>query len=112
MNRMMQKPHALFQSDYPRLGFSMPASLVSQIYLRNSCQRTVKFVPFYGGKRRRTLSFKFSELKPHNPWRISVCKGELVEVGERTSPNEVKPSLTFSQSFNVLVLVIDSGTIC
>lgn len=88
MNRIMQKPPSLFQSENPRLGFSMDASFGSHVLLRNSGQR---IVPFDGGERRQTLSYKFSELKPLNPRRISVCKGELVEVEERTSPNEVNP---------------------
>ena len=111
MNQIMQKPHSLLHLDNPKGGFSMAASLGSHILLRNYHQRTVRFAPFSGGERRQTLSFKFSELKPHNPWRILVCKGEFVEFEERTSPNEVKPRLTFSQSFNVFVL-IDCGTTC
>lgn len=105
MNQIMQKPHSLLHLDNPKVGFSMAASLGSRILLRNSYHGTVRFVPFNGGERRQTLSFKFSELKPHNPRRILVCKGGFVEFEERTSPNEVKPSLTFSRSFNDFVFL-------
>lgn len=105
MNQIMQKRQSWLHLDNPKVGFSMAASLGSYILLRNSHHRTVRFAPFNGGDRRQTLGFKFSELKPHNPWRILVCKGEFVEFEERTSPNEVKPRLTFSQSFNVFVFV-------
>lgn len=93
MHQIMQKPHSLLHLDNPKGGFSMAASLGSHILLRNSHQRTVRFAPFNGGERRQTLSFKFSELKPHNPWRILVCKGEFVEFEERTSPNEVRKEI-------------------
>lgn len=105
MNHIMQKPHSLPHSDTPKLRFSTAALSGSRIGLRNTYLCTTRSSPFNGGARRPTLGCNLSERKPQNPWRILVRKAKLLEFEERTSPDEVKPSLTFSQGFAVCVFV-------
>ncbi|XP_059662424.1 probable cytokinin riboside 5'-monophosphate phosphoribohydrolase LOGL10 [Cornus florida] len=72
------------------MGFPVAGTLRSHVFL-SSHHRSVKFLSF-DARERRTIDFKFQKLNPH-PRRISVCKQEMIDFEERTSPNEVKKEI-------------------
>jgi hypothetical protein len=66
------------------MGFSMVGSLGSQISVRNSHQRRLKFQSF-SERATHTITFK------SHPAKVLLSKREAIEFEERTSPNEVPP---------------------
>lgn len=74
-----------------KMGFSIGCSLGSHVLVRN----TGKF-PSLCGKERFNLSTMCSEFNKPCKIRVSICKNELVDFDERTSPTEVIPLSTYS----------------
>lgn len=86
------------------MGFSIGCSLGSHVLVRN----TGKFPPSCR-KERLNLSTVCSEFNKPCKIRVSLCKSELVDFDERTSPTEVIPlsncSLVHFSSTSVLLLL-------
>lgn len=76
------------------MGFTMVGSLGSQISVRNSHQRRLKFQSL-SERVAHTITFKFQEARSR-PAKVLFSKRESIEFEERTSPNEVNPLLIFS----------------
>lgn len=77
------------------MGFALLGSLGSCVSLKDSHQWNVKFQSF-NLKERFGVGFKLvTNFKACNLVRVSLCKNEFVDFEERTSPNEVNPTLLF-----------------
>ncbi|KAJ0046588.1 hypothetical protein Pint_03987 [Pistacia integerrima] len=74
------------------MGFSLVGSFGSHVWLKNSCHKTVKFQTSSGKKR---FSVKFTSKFNSCPGRASalLCKSEVVDFEERTSPLEVRKEI-------------------
>ncbi|KAJ0102829.1 hypothetical protein Patl1_04034 [Pistacia atlantica] len=74
------------------MGFSLVGSFGSHVWLKNSCHKTVKFQTSSGKKR---FSVKFTSKFDSCPGRASalLCKREVVDFEERTSPLEVRKEI-------------------
>ncbi|XP_062168529.1 probable cytokinin riboside 5'-monophosphate phosphoribohydrolase LOGL9 [Alnus glutinosa] len=68
------------------MGFSMVGSLGSQISVRNSHRRRLKFQSF-SERATHTITFK------SHPAKVLLSKREAIEFEERTSPNEVRKEI-------------------
>lgn len=80
------------------MGFSLVGSFGSHVLVRNSRLGTVKFQSL-SGKEMINYNFMVPKFKT-SPGRALLCKRELVDFEERTSPNEV--NLLISLKFFLL----------
>lgn len=69
------------------MGFSVLGSLGSRILVRNSHHRSTLTIQSVRERERRTISFKLSSSRPMS------SKSQVVDVDERTSPNEVRKEI-------------------
>ncbi|EEF33344.1 probable cytokinin riboside 5'-monophosphate phosphoribohydrolase LOGL10 [Ricinus communis] len=75
------------------MGFPLVGSLGSHVLVRNLYEKNIKLQSFdENGRFGVNFSLRCSKSKPF-PKRISLCKSELVDFEERTSPNEIRKEI-------------------
>lgn len=90
----------LYSFEGSGMGFSLVGSFGSHVLLKECCHKIVKFQTLSEKER---FSVKFVSKSKSCPGRASalLCKSELVDFEERTSPQEVNRVLTFSEVSNI-----------
>ena len=95
---MYAKNQSLIHLEGVLMGFAVLGSSGSYVTVRDSHQWNVRFRSFTL-KERFGVGFKLvKNFKDYNLGSVSLCKGEVIDFEERTSPNEVNPMSSSPQT--------------